>query len=61
MKIAVGYLFLKDLSHNFSHSEEEIVVGYVFLRDFLHSFLHPEAWLNHAHSVPASMLLLSQG
>lgn len=49
MKIVVGYLFLKDLSHNFSHSEEEIAIGYVFLRDFSHNFSHSKAWPNHTH------------
>ena len=60
MKTVVEYLFLKDLSHNFSHSEEEIIVGYVFLRVFSHKLSHSEAWLSDTRSVPASVLLLNQ-
>ena len=60
MKTVVGYVFLKELSHNFSHSEEEIVVRCVFLGDFSHHFSHSKAWLNHTRPVPASVLLLNQ-
>lgn len=59
VKAVVGYLFPKDLSHNFSHPDEEVVIGYMLLWVFSHSFSHSKAWLNHKHSVSASVAFLN--